>query len=102
MPYRRDFEMACLFNNTLPKAPGWLRKNQDGTYRSPEAELAYLAYAMRAEADKEQLKRFDPARTITAAHMRQINEALGKEKLLRPLSAKHVRVILSAIGGSPA
>lgn len=100
--YRSDFEMACLFNNTLPKAPGWLKKNPDGTYRSPEAELAYLAYAMRAEGDKEQLKRYAPDRSITAAHMRQVNAALQEAKLLRPLSAAHVRVILQVFGGSPA
>lgn len=101
MPYRRDFEMACLFNNTLPKAPGWLCKNQDGTYRSPEAELAYLAYAMRAEADKEQLKRFDPARTLVEGHMLQVNEALRKAGLVRPLTAEHIRIVLQVIGGSP-
>lgn len=100
--FREDFEMACLFNNALPKAPGWLRKKEDGTYRSPEAELAYIAYAMRAEGDKGQLKRFDPSRTLTAGHMSQINTALGEAKLLRPLSAQHVRIILAIIGGSTA
>lgn len=98
---RKEFEISLLFDEHIVKGPNWLVIDDNGKYRSPTIQAAWLGFQMYAGNAHAMLRRFDPDRCISngmvSSYLKELStlNATGDVKDV-------FKLVLRIAGNSPA